>query len=122
MADSCSFADNAAELNDRSEQFDTIASQILQQVMECAYFIRDYCQDTSFGKRICRLWPYHPDAELISLHLAIRLMKNMISMVDTRIEEYKTNLATLQQALLSRATVQCTVASYRVLDIVHATR
>lgn len=52
MGDSCSFADNIEELKHRSDQFHTIAGQILQQVMECGFFIRDYCKDTSFGKSV----------------------------------------------------------------------
>lgn len=55
MADACSFAEDAEELKDHSEQFHTIAGKILQQVMECAYFIRDYGKDTSFSKPIYTL-------------------------------------------------------------------
>jgi hypothetical protein len=48
MADSCSFADEAEELKRCSERDRDIINQILRQVMECAYFIRDYC-NKSFG-------------------------------------------------------------------------
>jgi hypothetical protein len=49
MANSCSFADEAEELKNRSKIDQDIMNQILHQVMECAYFIRDYCRDESFG-------------------------------------------------------------------------
>jgi hypothetical protein len=49
MVDSCSFANEAEELKKRSERDQEIINQILRQVMECAYFIRDYCRDKSFG-------------------------------------------------------------------------
>lgn len=49
MSESCSFAEHTAELNDRSELFRATIRQILKQVIECAYFIRDYCQDTTSG-------------------------------------------------------------------------
>jgi hypothetical protein len=49
MADSCSFADKAKELKKCSEIDQGIINQILRQVMECVYFIRDYCKDKSFG-------------------------------------------------------------------------
>lgn len=41
----------------------------------------------------------------------------MVSLVDDRINDYTTNLATLKQALIDRATIRCSVTSYRVLDI-----
>lgn len=65
MGESCSFADDAAELNDRSEQFHKIAGQILQQVMECGSLIHDYCKDTSFGKSEYRTSPLLPNVVLI---------------------------------------------------------
>lgn len=49
MNDSCSFADDAGELKGRLERFHVTIGQILGQVIECAYFIRDYCQDTALG-------------------------------------------------------------------------
>jgi hypothetical protein len=49
MADSCTFADEAEELKQCSERDQDTINQILRQVMECAYFIRDYCRDKSFG-------------------------------------------------------------------------
>lgn len=45
-------------------------------------------------------------------------MKNLIPKVDAQIDEYEANLKTLQEALISRATIQCTVKSYRILDVV----
>jgi hypothetical protein len=51
MGDTCSFADEGEELKKRSKRDQEIINQILRQVMECAYFIRDYCRDKSFGMR-----------------------------------------------------------------------
>lgn len=49
MSESCSFAEHPADLNDRSELFRATIRRIMEQVIECAYFIRDYCQDTTSG-------------------------------------------------------------------------
>jgi hypothetical protein len=49
MADSCSFADEAKELEKRSKADQEIINQILRQVTECAYFIWYYCKDQSFS-------------------------------------------------------------------------
>jgi hypothetical protein len=49
MAGSCSFADEASELKSRSARDRDIINQIIHQIIESAYFIRDYCRDKSFG-------------------------------------------------------------------------
>jgi hypothetical protein len=49
MANSCSFADEAEELKKRSKRDQEIINQILHQVIECTFFIRDYCKDKSFS-------------------------------------------------------------------------
>lgn len=49
MNDSCSFTDDIGKLEDRLNQSHGTIRQILEQVIECAYFIRDYCQDTASG-------------------------------------------------------------------------
>lgn len=50
MAQACAFADEADPLRARSKGHDVIIGQILQQVTQCAYFIKGYWQDESFGK------------------------------------------------------------------------
>jgi len=45
MKDSFSFVVKAKELKKYLEAEQGIIKQILHQVMECAYFIRDYCRD-----------------------------------------------------------------------------
>ena len=50
MEDSFSFVVNAEELKKYLEAEQGIIKQILHQVMECAYFIRDYCRG-HFGMR-----------------------------------------------------------------------
>lgn len=50
MNASCDFVDQASPLKDRSEGHKEIIGKILQQVVECAYFVRDYAKDKSFGK------------------------------------------------------------------------
>lgn len=48
MADACSFAEQAEPLAELSKHQRAVVNLILQQVIECAYFIKAYCKD-SFG-------------------------------------------------------------------------
>jgi hypothetical protein len=49
MAESCSFADEADILKTYWKKDEEIIDQLLRQLMECAYFIRDYCKDEYLG-------------------------------------------------------------------------
>ena len=52
MARSCEFAQDAKGLKG-SPRHAVIIEKILEQVVECAYFIRDYTRDASFGRSTC---------------------------------------------------------------------
>lgn len=58
MDDGCSFADDAGELKPRLERFHAVVCQILEQVIECAYFIRDFCQDIALGMYAIHSHPF----------------------------------------------------------------
>jgi hypothetical protein len=49
MDESCRMAREAAPLKERSNHVDKIITQILQQVIQCTYFVKDYCSEQSFG-------------------------------------------------------------------------
>lgn len=59
MNDCCSFADDVAKLKGRLEQFCATVCQLLGQVIECAYFIRDYSQDIALGMYAIYSHPFH---------------------------------------------------------------
>ena len=50
MAKTCDVVCEAGGLKERSERHKPIITQILQQVVQCAYFVRDYSKERSFGK------------------------------------------------------------------------
>lgn len=50
MARACEFADDAKFLRERSQQHDIIIGRILKQIIQCAFFIRSYCQEA----RVCK--------------------------------------------------------------------
>lgn len=49
MKDSCEFAEQAEPLMQLSRRQSKIVNRILQQVIQCTYFIKEYCRDKSFG-------------------------------------------------------------------------
>lgn len=49
MVNACLFAEQAEMLAALSKHHLIIANRILQQVIECTYFINAYCKNASFG-------------------------------------------------------------------------
>jgi hypothetical protein len=119
MADSCSFAEEGEELTKRSKRDQDIINQILRQVMECAYFIRDYCRDGSFG-----MWdPACSTCSKTNLWAAVKRTVNYtVSLVDARSDTYKETLETLRRNLIDHMNIQCSVIAHRVLDSVNEVR
>lgn len=50
MIDACSFADEASPLIFYSRSQAEIINNIMQQVVECSYFIKAYCRNNAFGE------------------------------------------------------------------------
>ena len=49
MDKSCQMAKYAASLGERSSRFNEFFVKIMQQVTECAYFVKNYYGENSFG-------------------------------------------------------------------------
>jgi hypothetical protein len=51
-----------------------------------------------------------------------RTVKYTVSLVDARIDNYKSILETLRRNLIDGANIECTIITHRVLDIVTEVR
>ena len=49
MDESCKAAAEAAPLRDHSGRTNEIVVKILLQVIQCTYFVKEYCSERSFG-------------------------------------------------------------------------
>ena len=49
MDESCKMAKEVAPLKERAKHVDKIITRILQQVVQCTYFVKEYCSEQSFG-------------------------------------------------------------------------
>jgi hypothetical protein len=49
MDESCKAAQDAAPLRDQSQRSREIVVKILIQVIQCSYFVKEYCSERSFG-------------------------------------------------------------------------
>ena len=49
MDESCKAATEAAPLRDQSGRSNEIVVKILLQVIQCTYFVKEYCSERSFG-------------------------------------------------------------------------
>ena len=62
MDETCKAAQDAAPLRDQSQRSGEIVVKILIQVIQCTYFVKEYCSERSFGMREnpCIQTSYHP--------------------------------------------------------------
>ena len=51
MDESCKAAQDAAPLRDQSQRSGEIVVKILIQIIQCSYFVKEYCSVRSFGMR-----------------------------------------------------------------------
>ena len=51
MDESCKAAQDAAPLRDHSQRSGEIVVKILIQIIQCSYFVKEYCSERSFGMR-----------------------------------------------------------------------
>ena len=49
MDESCKAAKEAAPLRDRSSHSDEVVVKIILQIIQCTYFVKEYCSERSFG-------------------------------------------------------------------------
>ena len=49
MDESCKAAQDAAPLGEQSQRSGDIVVKILIQVIQCTYFVKEYCSERSFG-------------------------------------------------------------------------
>ena len=62
MDETCKAAQDAAPLRDQSQRSGEIFVKILIQVIQCTYFVKEYCSERSFGmhENIFIQTSYHP--------------------------------------------------------------
>ena len=53
MDESCKIAQDAAQLRNQSQRSNEVVLDILQQIVECAYFVKEYCGERRFGMYHC---------------------------------------------------------------------
>ena len=56
MDESCRAAQDATPLRDQSQRSGEIVIKILIQVIQCSYFVKEYCSDPSFGMH--QIYPF----------------------------------------------------------------
>ena len=53
MDESCKVAQDAAPMRDHSRRSDDIVTKILLQIIQCTYFVKEYCSERCFGMYEC---------------------------------------------------------------------
>ena len=53
MDESCEVAQDAAQLRNQSQRSNNVVLKILQQVVECTHFVKEYCSERRFGMYDC---------------------------------------------------------------------
>jgi len=85
MDESCKVAKDAASLRDRSQHSDEIVGKILLQILQCTYFVKEYCSERSFGMHVAC-------AKLLASVEGVfsggRLLRNFTSFADQQAEDY----------------------------------
>jgi hypothetical protein len=119
MDESCKVAQDAAPLRDQSQRSDKIITKILIQVIQCTYFVKEYCSERSFGMH-----------ENISIQTSLssvdyvqqggRLLRDTASLVDQQATDYVDTLQKLRRSLSDHASVSAAARIYRVFGKVEA--
>lgn len=112
--DSSGTAEDPNQLNGFINHYYTVLNAILQQTVECAYFVRDYANDRSFGERSRFRQKF--SFSLLTSRPVARAAKNALSGVDARITSYEAKLAELQGKLRDNNVTLCHIQVNRVLD------
>jgi hypothetical protein len=112
MNDTCGFVHDAEPLK-KIESHRRIIVSIMQQTTECGYFIRDYSKNKDF----CMF--AHLYLKLITSHDNLfspgkRTMKNLISVVDNKVEQFLAKFSELKLALQERAVVETEITVFKI--------
>lgn len=117
MKDSCEFADQAEPLMRFSQRESVIVHRILQQVIQCTYFVKEYCRDSSFGRPSFTYATKPPNSPHIH-HVCsgMRAIKSIASNVSEEMDLYIANLKRLQTSLGTASSIEGTVMIHRVAE------
>jgi hypothetical protein len=86
-----------------------------KQTTECAYFIRDYAMDKSFGKSILAL--QHNCSSILLALPGKRILRNsFVSDADSRIKLYEGKFKELKSAFQERAVLQTELTVMRLMS------
>ena len=101
---------DAAPLRDRSQRSDEIVGKILLQVIQCTYFVKEYCSERSFGMHVAC-------AKLLASVEGVfsggRLLRDFTSFVDQQAEDYIDSFQNLRCSLHEHASVSAAVIVHR---------
>ena len=110
MDESCKAAQDAAPLRDQSQRSGEIVVQILTQIIQCTYFVKEYCSERSFGMR--------ENTSILSsvdcIYLGGRLLRDTTSLVDQQAKDYIDALQKLRRSLNDHASISAAATIYRV--------
>ena len=104
-------AQDAAPLRDQSQRSNDIVLKILLQVVQCTYFVKEYCSERRFGMYECTS---RGSEKADSVYAGGRLLRDMTSLVEKEANDYIDNLQQLRRCLGEHASVSATVLVHRV--------
>ena len=116
MDESCKVAQDAAPLRDQSQRSNDIVLKILLQVVQCTYFVKEYCSERRFSMYKCTSRGF----EAKSVYAGGRLLRDMTSLVEKEANDYIDNLQQLRRCLGEHATVSAAVLVHHVCGQVQA--
>jgi len=111
MDESCKVAQDATPLRDRLQRSNDIVLKILLQVVQCTYFVKEYCSERRFGMYECT---NRDSKKAKSAHAGGRLLRDMTSLVEKEANDYIDNLQQLRRCLGEHASVSAAVLVHRV--------
>ena len=111
MDESCKMAQDATPLRDRSQRSNDIVIKILLQVIQCTYFVKEYCGERRFGMYGCTS---RGSKKAESVYSGGRLLRDMTSLVEKEANDYIENLRQLRRCLDEHASVSAAVLIRRV--------
>lgn len=110
-------SDDPNELTEFIDHYFGVIKAIFQQAVECAYFVRDYANNKSFGESFSSDFAF--DVANVSRGVA-RAVKSSVSTVDSKIDDYVTKLKELREKLRDNNVAQCNIQVNRVLEATEA--
>ena len=111
MDEGCKVAQDAAPLRDQSQRSNDIVLKILLQVVQCTYFVKEYCSERRFGMYECTSRVL---LSFMRVYLGGRLLRDMTSLADQQAKDYIENLQKLRSSLSEHANVSTAVMVHRV--------